>query len=102
MPVNTHNKNLKKLWNGVKEIINIKQKSLSSPSCLKDDDKILADEKEMQIISLVISLELQRIYYKIENIKENIHTKNKNPLPKLYVFFDCDPTESNVSLHRCS
>ena len=92
---NTHNKNLKKIWNGIKEIINIKQKSSSSPSCLKDDDKILTDEKEIAnhfncYFSGIAENILQNRKY------EGKHTYQeylKNPLSNSHVFFDCDPTE---------
>ena len=42
-----NNKNSKKIWNGIKEIINIKQKSSSLPTSLKDKDKILTNQKEI-------------------------------------------------------
>ena len=42
-----NNKNSKKIWNGIKEIINIKQKSSSLPTSLKDKEKILTNQKEI-------------------------------------------------------
>ena len=85
------------IWNtnGIKEFINIKQKSSSSPSCLKDDDKILKDEKEIAnhfncYFSVIAENILQNRKY------EGKHTYQEylqNPLPNLHVFFDCDPTE---------
>ena len=42
-----HNKNLRKIWSGIKEIINIKQKSSTLPSSLVDKDGILTNPKEI-------------------------------------------------------
>jgi hypothetical protein len=42
-----HDKNSKKIWNGIKEIINIKQKSSSLPSIIIDKDKMLTNQKEI-------------------------------------------------------
>ena len=90
-----NNKNAKKIWNGIKEIINIKQKSSSLPTSLKNKDKILTDQKE-------IADHFNSYFSGIaENIlKKRKHEGNhsyqeylKNPLPNSHIFFDCDPTE---------
>ena len=54
-----HDKNSKKIWNGIKEIINIKQKSSSLPSIIIDKAKML---RKLIIISIAISLELLETY----------------------------------------
>ena len=41
------NKNSKKIWNGIKEIINIKQKSFFLPTSLKDKENFLTNQKEI-------------------------------------------------------
>ena len=41
----TNNNNLRKIWSGIKSIINIKSKNNSSPSCITDDGKIITDQK---------------------------------------------------------
>ena len=44
----TENKaNLKKIWSGIKEIINIKNKTLNHPTCIKDDKKTLYEPTEI-------------------------------------------------------
>ena len=90
-----NNKNSKKIWNGIKEIINIKQKSSSLPTSLKDKDKILTNQKEIA--------EHFNCYF--SGIAENILKKRKfegshsyqeylkHPLPNSHMFFDCDPEE---------
>ena len=90
-----NNKNSKKIWNGIKEIINIKQKSSSLPTSLKDKDKILTNQKEIA--------EHFNCYF--SGIADNILKKRKfegshsyqeylkHPLPNSHMFFDCDPEE---------
>ena len=91
---NTHNKNLKKIWNGIKEIINIKQKSSSSPSCLKDDDKILTDEKEIaNHFNCYFSGIAENVLHNREcEGKHTCHESLKNSF-KLACIFNCYPNE---------
>ena len=42
-----NNKNLRKVWQGIKEIINIKNKSSDSPSCIIENGKLISDPFEV-------------------------------------------------------
>ena len=90
-----HDKNSKKIWNGIKEIINIKQKSSSLPSIIIDKDKMLTNQKE---IANHFNCYFSGIAGNI--LKSRKHKGNhsyqeylKNPLPNSHIFFDSDPSE---------
>ena len=92
---NKHSKNLKKVWNGIKEIININQKSSSFPSSLKDKDTIITDQKEIAdhfnnyFSSIAENILQSRKYEGKHSYQEYL----KHPLPNSHMFFDCDPSE---------
>ena len=86
---------MKKIWNGIKEIINIKQKSSSSPSNLKDKDRILTDHKEIAnhfnnyFSGIVDNILKDRKYEGKHAYKEYL----KKPLPNSHTFFECDSSK---------
>ena len=43
----TNSDNLKKVWTGIKSLINIKTKNNSLPSSILEDGKIITDQKEI-------------------------------------------------------
>ena len=93
---NKPNINLKKVWSGVKEIINISKKSLTLPSSLTDKNRILNDQKE---IPDHFNSYLHGIAENIRNNRKHRGTHSykeylKNPLLNSHIFFDCDITIS--------
>ena len=55
----TENKaNLKKIWKGIKEVINIKSKTLNHPTCIKKDERTIYEPTEIAN-TLTIFLMLQ-------------------------------------------
>ena len=43
----TNNKDLRKIWTGIKEIINVKSKTFETPSCIVDNEHIISEPKEV-------------------------------------------------------
>ena len=43
----TNKNNLQKIWKGIKEIINIKSKSFSQPTCIVEDKNTLSKPKDI-------------------------------------------------------
>ena len=43
----TNNNNLRKIWQGIKQIINIKNKSYDSPLCITEKNKVITDPSEV-------------------------------------------------------
>ena len=90
-----HNKNLRKIWSGIKEIINIKQKSSTLPSSLVDKDGILTNPKEIAdhfncyFSNIAENILKSRQHEGTHSYKEYL----KNPLPNSHIFFDCEPSE---------
>ena len=92
-----HSNNIKKLWLGIKEIVNIKSKDRNFPSSIELDNKIITDTKEI--------CNTFNDYF--STIAENILKSGKRPILKTYdkyltnpignsfVFKDCDPCEIN-------
>ena len=86
---------LRKIWKGIKEIINIKSKNSEVPSCIQDETKILNDPKS-------IANSFNKYYTSIaeELLKERKYTGKKsyssyltNPSSKTFMLFECDPLE---------
>ena len=42
-----NNNNLRKIWQGIKEIINVKNKCNDTPSCISDNNKLLTNPKDI-------------------------------------------------------
>ena len=42
-----HRKNMKKVWNGIKSIINIKSKSFDTPTCIEANGSTITDTKQI-------------------------------------------------------
>ena len=54
--------NLRKVWQGIKEIINLKSKNCATPTCLIDKDKTVTNSKTLLKISNSTSQPLQALY----------------------------------------
>ena len=90
-----HSSNIKKVWEGIKEVINIKDKNKSTPNCIEIDNKLITDPK-------IISENFNNYF---SNIADNILKSEKRPILKTYdeflnnpmansfVFNECDPEE---------
>ena len=92
----TENKtNLKKIWMGIKEVINIKSKCQSKPTCVKVNEKTLHNPRQVA----------NSFNDYFSNIAEDILKERKfcgntsyrsylnNPLDKTFVAYDCDERE---------
>ena len=90
-----HNKNLRKIWSGIKEIINVKQKSSSLPTCLANKDRTVTDPKEIAdyfncyFSNIAENTLKSRKFEGTHSYKEYL----KNPLPNSHIFFSCEPSE---------
>ena len=90
-----HNKNLRKIWSGIKEIINVKQKSSSLPTSLANKDKTVTDPKEIAnyfncyFSNIAENTLKSRKFEGTHSYKEYL----KNPLPNSHIFFSCEPSE---------
>ena len=43
----TNKNNLRKIWKGIKEIINIKSKNFDQPTCILQDEKAITNQNEI-------------------------------------------------------
>ena len=80
--VNT--KNLQKIWKGIKEIINIKTKNHTSPTCIIEGDKTITDPKEIA--------NTFNTYY--TSVADNILNKRKYEGNKLHTEYLHNPSEA--------
>ena len=86
---------LRKIWKGIKEIINVKSKNSDVPSCVKEKGKIITETKN-------ITNSFNRYYTSIADdiLKERKYTGSKSyhsyltdPSSKTFMIFECDPVE---------
>ena len=97
-----HSNNIKKVWQGIKEIVNIKSKNLNSPNCIEVGNKMVTDTTEI----------CERFNDYFSNIAENILKCSKqpllksfdeflnNPLSHSFVFEPCDPSEVRLLINE--
>ena len=91
----THKNNLKKVWKGIKSIINIKCKNLDTPICLEIDDVTITDPK---VIASSFNDYFSMIADKILSKRKFAGTKSyqnflTNRLLEEFIFSDCDTNE---------
>ena len=90
-----HKKNLKKTWQGIKEIINIKSKNYDHPSCIIHEDRSITDPVEMAnkfndfYVSIADNILKERKY----NGNKHFSDYLRNPLTNSIVFYPCDELE---------
>ena len=97
----TENKNnLKKIWQGIKNIINIKSKNQDHPTCLISEEKTISDPTEMAgkfndfFTSVADNILKKRKYAG----NKSFHDYLKNPVEKTFALYPCDDNESKSRL----
>ena len=90
-----YKKNLKKLWNGIRTVINVKSKNYAYPTCIEDKDTIITTPKE---ISQSFNEYFSTVADKI--LEKRKFTGNKsyrdflsNRLLENFIFQECDEEE---------
>ena len=83
---------LKKIWKGIKEIINIKAKNISSPMCVQNDKGKMVDSPQD------IADTFNKYY---SNIAGNILSKRKYSGSTKFSDYLTNPTSNSFSLHEC-
>ena len=87
--------NLQKIWKGIKEIINIKTKNFSHPTCIIDKNKTITNPKD-------IANTFNKYYTSVADdiIKQRKYEGNtlhsdylKNPLNSTFAVYECDQIE---------
>ena len=90
-----HKDNLSKTWKGIKEIINLKNKSSDFPSCIIDKGVTITDPTEIAnkfnnfYTSIADSILAKRKY----NGNKSFHDYLTNPLDISMALYSCDETE---------
>ena len=84
-------KNLKKIWQGINELINVKNKNFCSPTCIIENQKTITDPKE-------ISNSFNKYY---ASVAENILNERKYNGTKLYSDYLKNPAENNFAIYEC-
>ena len=84
--------NLQKIWKGIKEIINIKAKNFSQPTCIIDKGKTLTDPKD-------IANSFNQFYTSIADdiLKKRKFTGNKN-----FSDYMKEPSEISFAIYECT
>ncbi len=90
-----HKQDLKKTWEGIREIINIKSKNYDHPTCITHDNKNITDPADIankfnDYYTTVADNILDKRKY---NGKQSFKIHLKNPLNNSITLYDCDETE---------
>ena len=90
-----HNKNVKKIWEGIKQIINVKARNIDQPTCLINDDETLTDPTKVAesfnnyFSSIADNLLNERKYNGNASFRDYL----RNPLANSFVIHPCDEHE---------
>ena len=92
---NQYSNNIKKVWIGIKIIINIKTKDQNSPYCIEVDNQIITDNKEIyNNFNDYFSSVADKILLKDQTpIINTLDTYMPNPNPQSFVFEPSTPNE---------
>ena len=88
-------KNIKKVWEGIKQIVNVKSKRFNQPSCLTDKNNTITDPTDIAntfnnyFSSIADNLLNERVYNGNVSFREYL----TNPLPNSFVIYPCDEKE---------
>ena len=99
---NKNNKNLKKIWEGIKQIINIKSKQFNQPSCLTHGERTLTDPVQISntfndyFTSIADNLLNERKF----NGNASFHDYLINPLSNSFVIYPCDEHEVKTLINQ--
>ena len=83
--------NLKKIWQGIKDIVNIKAKNFDQPTCIQNGDKTITKPSE-------ISNAFNNYF---TTIADNILNKRKYKGNKSYKDYLPQPNPNSIALHLC-
>ena len=89
--------NLKKIWQGIKQIISINPKVLNSPTCIINEDRILTDEENIanSFNSYFSSIAGNILKKRINHGNKSFSDYLSEPLQNSITFYDCDAKEVN-------
>ena len=87
-----HSNNVKKLWIGIKEIINVKYKSYDTPNCLEVDKESITDNTEI----------CNKFNDYFSSIADNILKDNKNPILKTFDKYLSNPINNSFVFEPCT
>ena len=90
-----YSNNIKKIWTGIKGIINIKTKDQNSPNCIEVDNELVTDNAEIpNKFNDYFSTVADKILVKNKTPILNSFDKYlRNPNPHSFVFEPCTPNE---------
>ena len=83
--------NLKKIWKGIKDIVNIKGKNFDHPTCILNGEKAETDPKD-------ISNTFNKYF---TTIADNILKKRKYEGKKSFIDYLPDPIPNSIALYLC-
>ena len=84
-------KNMKKIWQGIKDIVNIKNKNFDQPSCIQNGDKTVTEPLE-------ISNSFNKYF---TSIADNILKKRKHTGNKSFKDYLPTPLSNSIAIHPC-
>ena len=89
---NEYSDNIKKVWQGIKGIINIKSKDQNSPNCIEVNKELVTDNTE-------ISNEFNNYF---STVADNILQKNKTPILKTFDKYLKNRNSSSFAYDLCT
>ena len=97
-----NNNNLRKIWIGIKEIINVKSKNLNSINCISVENKLITNSKDIAnsfntyFSNIAENLLNERTYHGNKTFDEYLN----NPLPNSFAFRPCDENEIKIIISQ--
>ena len=89
---NKYSNDIKKIWQGIKGIINIRTKDQGSPNCIAVNKELITDNKQ-------ICNEYNNYF---SNVADNILKKNKTPMLKTFDKYLKNRNSSSFAFEPCT
>ena len=86
-----HSNNIKKLWIGIKEIINVKAKAHGIPNCIEVNNKVVTDNNEI----------CNSFNNYFSSIADNILREKNTPILKIFDTYLKNPSNTSFAYEPC-
>ena len=97
-----HNKNIKKVWQGIKELVNIKTKNLNTPTSIEINNSVTTDPKIIcnSFNDYFVNIADDILNTRKFNGKKCFTEYLNNPIADSFVYYACDESEVYILINQ--
>ena len=97
-----HNKNIKKVWQGIKDLVNIKTKNLNTPTSIEINNSVTTDPKIIcnSFNDYFVNIADDILNTRKFNGKKCFTEYLNNPIADSFVYYACDESEVYILINQ--